>query len=223
MTYTPKSIMGKRFAERLTPWLTDDLARYADAAGQPFQPVLEVAEEEGTQGEPGWVPGWGKLLNPTTCPAKLLPYLAMYVGVQIPVTADETNARALVKAQAGRERGTLGAIEAEATRTAPPGATFLILERTNPKGEEDAYQMVIAISGIAKVTWEEATGTWEEGVGSWASESPIYQMRTAVEAVKPVIRINWLVSEGATWFDDEGTWEETEGTWAESVLPGGKL
>jgi hypothetical protein len=117
MSYTPTSIFGARLVGKLAPWLTDDLSRYADAVGVMFDPVLELAEEEGTDGEPGYVPSWGKLLNPELCPAKFLPYLGQFVGATIPVGASESEARQIVKAESALERGTRASIESAIERS----------------------------------------------------------------------------------------------------------
>jgi hypothetical protein len=125
MTYTPTTIFGARLAGKLAPWLTDDLSRYADAIAVMFDPVLELVEEEGTDGEPGYVPTWGKLLDPSARPypndeAKeitRLAFLGQFVGATIPIGASESEARALVKAESGLERGTRASIESAIERS----------------------------------------------------------------------------------------------------------
>lgn len=219
MTYVIESPFGGRLFGRLQPWQTDDLGRFCDALGVMFDVVQEVAEEQGTDGEDGYVPGYGTIFDPDLCSGPWLPYLGRLVGVPFPQGASEVEARALIKGESGWSRGKVEAIEAALDRTLPPGVSFVILERTNVDGEEDAYQMVIAVVGLSGGgTWAEATETWAEAKGSWASERPINVAEVAVEAVKPVIRINWIVGTGATWFDDSGTWAAAKGTWAESLF-----
>src|ERR1700680_1746365 len=117
MAYTPATIFGKRLFARLEPWASDDLARYCDAIGAPWQAILELAEEEGEDGHAGYEPAWGRLFDPNACPYKALPYLAQYVGVEIPVGAGEAEARALVKAESGLNRGTRSSLESAIVRS----------------------------------------------------------------------------------------------------------
>lgn len=219
---------AEQLIEAMEPWNTGpvingstDAERFQRARAAPFEPVTILASEVGSDGEPGYLPAWGVLLAVELCPGYALPWLAQFVGVTIPQGATEAEARALIRAKAGFARGTLGAIKAELIRTLPEGARFIILERTAISGAEDAYQMVIGITGIAGGgTWETATGEWKTGHGTWFSEGPVASSMEAVERVKPVIRINWLVSAGQTWFNDTGPWETSTRTWAGSLLPG---
>jgi len=109
-------IVGKRLEEKLAPWMTPDLALLCQAVGAMAQPVMEVAEDEGFDGEPGYIPGYGRIFDPRLCPAQYLPYLGMFVGVQIPIGASEAEARALVKAESGLERGTEASVKAAIER-----------------------------------------------------------------------------------------------------------
>lgn len=156
MSYTPTTIFGARLIAKLAPWATDDLARYADAIGVMFEQVLELAEETGTDGQAGYVPSWGKLLDPTLCPAKLLPYLGQFVGVTIPVGSSPAEARALVKAESGLARGTpaslKSAIERSISRSWAPLTTFtegqLVQHEASP-GELLTYRVVTTFTSGA--------------------------------------------------------------------------
>src|SRR6478609_5061479 len=88
-----------------------DLDLYMEAIARMWEPVKELTEETGSDGEPDYIPPWGVLFSADTCPPRWLPYLAMYVGVQIPAGATVAEARALVKAEAGFQRGTVKSIE----------------------------------------------------------------------------------------------------------------
>lgn len=149
--YEPTTRFGKRWITKLEPWRTDDLGRFVDAVGQMFEAVLELTEEEGEIGKPGWVPSWGKLFNPELCPAPYLGYLAQYVGVELPKEATEAEKRALIKAESGLERGTLKAVEAAVERVA--GKPFSVVERTAASGAEDAYHFLVFV-GTGKATPE---------------------------------------------------------------------
>lgn len=116
MSFTPTTTIGKRLVERWAPWLTEDLAFVAEAIGTMCEPLAEVIEETGYPDEAGWVPGYGKLFNPEECPGKYLPYLGNFVGVPVPVGTPEAEARALIKAESGLERGTEASVKAAIER-----------------------------------------------------------------------------------------------------------
>ncbi len=117
MAYAISSQFGQRLFDRLEPWQTDDLARFCDALGVMFDPVLELAEEVGVDGEPGYIPPYGRLFDPDLCPYEALGYLGQFVGVRIPTGASETEARALVKAESGLNRGTRASAESAIQRS----------------------------------------------------------------------------------------------------------
>ncbi len=163
-----------------------DLDRYTNSIAAMFEPVLELCEEEGQDGEAAFVPPWGRLLNPELCPAIALPYLAQFVGVSIPTGASAVEGRALVKAESGLERGTLAALRMAIERTLPAGAHYLIQERTEANGTEGAYHFnVIVETGkstqplfeainavIPAGIWYsvlEVTGAWLEGTKIWSA------------------------------------------------------
>lgn len=150
------STFAERLVERMEPWNTGpviagstDLERWLKALAAMFEPVEELAKEEGFDGEAGYVPAWGKLFDPELCPAKFLPYLGQYVGVQIPGGASEAEARQLVKDHAGFSRGTLASVEAAVRRVA--GEPFSVVERTGPLGEPNAYYVLVFV-GAGKKT-----------------------------------------------------------------------
>ena len=169
-----------RLIAKLEPWMTADLERYLKAAAKPYEQVEEIAEEVGTYGTPGWVPGYGKLLNPTECPYKYLPWLGQFVGVEVPTIMTEGEARETVKAESGLERGTRGSLEAllkKALGTKP----FLILER-----EPTPYHLVVVIpvGSIPEAAYREINltipagiwyeiieraGTWYAGTKKWSA------------------------------------------------------
>jgi hypothetical protein len=116
MAYTPVSALGAQLIDALAPWMTDHLAIYVDSIGSMFDPVFTLVSDQGNDGDPDYVPGWGKLFDPGLCPAENLPYLAQFVGVQIPTGTDETTARALIRAESGMNRGTLASIQSAIER-----------------------------------------------------------------------------------------------------------
>src|ERR1700733_4567258 len=79
---------GEPFAERLiskmAPWSNADFELYLKAAAAPYEKLEAILEEVGEQGQPGWVPPYGKILNPLTCPYEYLPFLSQFVGASVP-------------------------------------------------------------------------------------------------------------------------------------------
>jgi hypothetical protein len=110
-----------------------------------FDRVLELVEEEGTDGEPGYVPPWGKLLDPDLCPAAFLPYLGQFVGVEVPKIMPEAEARALIKEEPMSRRGRTTTIEAAVNRSLTGEKLFQIVERRNAAGTEDPDHFLILI------------------------------------------------------------------------------
>lgn len=62
----------------------------------------------------GGVVGWGKLLDPTTCPDYALPWLGQLVGVDVDQTLSVPNQRLQIQSVAGWSRGTPASIIAAA-------------------------------------------------------------------------------------------------------------
>jgi len=197
---------AERLIERHAPWNTGpviasrtDLERYLRALAAMFEPVEALAAEVGSDGEPGYVPAWGTLLDVETAPADALPYLATYVGVQLPNGVGEVEARTLIKEEAGFQRGTRSALEAALTRVLGIGVPFTIEERTNVKGEEDAYYFLVIVA---------------PGKSSNA-------LLEAINAVKPAGVFYSVVEVEAPWVAALDTWEAVSSTvtW-ESVKEG---
>jgi hypothetical protein len=208
---------GVRLVAALQPWITEDLERVCAAIGaMGFNNLLELIEEEGTEGEPGWVPAWGKIFDPDLCPPQGLQFLAKLVGVVLPVGMPEAEARALIKAESGRERGTPASIESAIKRNLIAGTTFEIRSRENLAGEPDPYGFVVTIKGKGvQQPWFTLKGSWEELSGSWENQAGNEGVvREAINRVKPAGLVFWIVlSEGTPWLDLEGSWENLTGTW----------
>jgi hypothetical protein len=189
---------AQRLEARLEPWLTPDLSRYIRALGAMFQPILDLAEETGQDGEAGYEPAWGKILDVNLCPPQALGYLAQFVGVSLPTTVTTEEARALIRAEGGFERGTRQSIEAAIERVLGPSVTFTIEERTNLGGEEKAYWFIVIVSpGHASKALNEAIesvkpagllfavveveGSWLAGTLAWNEVAEGVQWGTVVE------------------------------------------
>ena len=128
-------------------------------------------------------------MDPTTCPAAYLPYLAMFTGTTIPNTATEKEARNLILYQCNLFRGTLFHIEyaiKEILGTAP----FTIQERTGASGVEEAYHFNVLV-----------------GVGK-SSQALI----NAISAAKPGGVMFSVIEVENAWISGEKTWEEVPST-----------
>jgi hypothetical protein len=185
------STIAERLIKRMGTWNTGekvggktDLERYLEAAAKPMEAVREVAEETGEPGHAGYVPGYGVIFNPTTCPAKWLPFLGQFVGVEVPKMATEAEARTLLKEEPGLERGTLKALEGAIRKVIGNTEPFTIQERTALNGSEAAYHFnVIVKPGKASTELKEAiervkpgglqfslievANAWIEGTKQW--------------------------------------------------------
>jgi hypothetical protein len=196
----------ERLKEKLEPWNTGpvnpatgktDYDIHIEAIGAMFLPVEELAVEEGEDGSPGYVPPYGKLFDPVTCPYAALPYLAQYVGVSLPTGGSEAEWRALLLAESGMERGTLKAVETAVKRIA--GETARVVERTGPLGEANiAYHFLVYV-GTGKATQAlyeainsvkpagifytvtEVTNTWLNGVKAHWTEVTVTKASEMIE------------------------------------------
>lgn len=147
---------GQRLATAMKPWMTPSLEVVcAMIAAMGFNQALQLVEEEGAEGQPGWLPQWGRLLDPDLCPGPDLPYLGQYVGVPIPVGASEHEARALVKGEAGQGRGTPASVKTQIERSI---STFWAAGATYQKG-----QLVRHEPNPGEVLCYEATATFTAG------------------------------------------------------------
>lgn len=201
MTFEAKTIFGARLEARLEPWMTEDLARLCDGFGQMFQKVLEVAEEEGSDGEAGYVPAWGKLLDPTRCPYKDLGYLGNYVGVEIPKIATEIEARQLIKEEAGLARGTLASLEAAIRRVLELGIiTFpaTSVKDTFKRGAEKPlsnggkWETITGAANTGKITSGEL---WRQDVARPAESGALWNVE---ELTNPAVSLELPFSGDST-------------------------
>lgn len=125
----------------LTQQIADSTATWNDPAGNwaAFNAALAAAGEEvygivvdqGDPDSPGtYIPGWSVLLDPTNCPAKFLPYCAMFNGTNVQPGTAEADARAIIKGESGFARGTAASIIAAAQRFLSGTQSAFLLERT---------------------------------------------------------------------------------------------
>jgi hypothetical protein len=110
-------IVGTRLENKLQPWMSPDLPMLLQSMGAMAQPVMEVIEDEGFEGEANFIPGYGRIFDPKLCPGGFLAYLGQFVGVSIPIGTPEAEARQLVKNESGLERGTQASVESAIQRS----------------------------------------------------------------------------------------------------------
>ncbi len=200
-----------------SPWLafdaTGDLAIYLSALGGMRDTVAGIVTDQGYPEDADYVPGWSTLLDPDACPAMFLPFLAQFNGTIVPPGTDEADARMIIKAEAGFQRGTgyygppsasspsgagNGAMYQAALRNLT-GTRFLIFrERTAASGLSDPYHVVIAFH---------------------PQECPsVPALTTAVEAVKPAgIQVTYLSATGFSWNTAINTWSQDTFSWIQSA------
>ncbi len=126
---SPSASFTELLLGALDPWMTDDLQTYAIALGAMFEQVYALAVDRGTDGEEDYVPGWGALLDPGSCPTAYLPYLGQYVGVGNLAGVPDATARALITSRPRFRRGTPGAIAASAQATLTGSQQVVLTER----------------------------------------------------------------------------------------------
>lgn len=139
-------------ADDLAPFLTaendpnGDHAIYLGALAAPFEQLFSLAMDQGfpDDGE-DYIPGWSVLLDVDAAPAQFLPWLAMFNGTVIPAGTDEATARAIIRDEAGMQRGTPGAIVAAARRNLVGSQSVVLLERTYTDGTADPYYFVLVV------------------------------------------------------------------------------
>jgi hypothetical protein len=155
-----------------------------------FDQVATLVYDQGVDGDPDFIPGYGALLDPAICDPANLPYLGQFVGVLVPSGADPATALSLVTMEAGLHRGTMAAITAAIQRNLSGTQTVHIQERLGPDGTtKDAYWMVIEVlpSEVISLT----------------------AMEAAINAVKPGGVFYTIVeSAGPTWSEATLDWNQ---------------
>jgi hypothetical protein len=162
--------------DALVPWLTPDLADYADAIGWMFSGV-EVYVSADDEEE-----NWSILFDPDECPVEALPYLAQYVGERLPTGLAEPLAREWIKDAPNQLRGTMYAIFRAAQRTLTGSRSVQIKERNGVLGEDDADRLSV-------VTYTQET------------PDPDAVLADLLTVVPADIVLDYQVLSGQTWDD----------------------
>jgi len=190
-----ESPAGDFLIDFFEPWMTDSLALFLNAVGSMFDPWWGLVQDVGIDGDSDYVPGWGALFDVDRCPPASLPFLGQIVGVMVPTGMDASDARQLIKAEAGINRGTPASSTSAVQRFLTGSKTVVLQERLNGStGASDAYQVTIGVLS-----------------GEVGSLAPI---QAAVNAVKPAgIIVSYQVIAGWTWGTAVHTWAQDTASW----------
>lgn len=206
--YQPVSTFGALLINALGPWMTLHLAWVCDGIGVMVDPLWTLVQDHGNDGDPDFLPGYGQLFNvdplpgqpgygaPTTLTADL-PYVAQFAGVQIPQGSDDTTARSLVMAEAGRNRGTPAAVIAAAKRNLTGTKSVTLIER-------------IYVDGTQNAGWA--------GLVMRPEECPsLAAVQQAVDLVKlGGVQMWYSLTDAFEWTQAIHTWSADAMTWAET-------
>lgn len=189
------SPFGDVLFANLEPWQTPELDAYCQAIGVMFDPIAALVADTGVDGDTDYTPGYGTIFDIDNCPTADLPYLGQFVGVQLPTSVDDATARALIRAEAGINRGTVASIISAVQRNLTGTQSVILRERTDGNGNPDAYQIMVSLK-----------------TSEVASLAAIQQ---AVNQVKPAgVVVNYIVADGNIWADATQTWAADTFTWA---------
>jgi hypothetical protein len=134
--------LGQRLEARTDPIAPEDQtygyahAHLAEALSRGLIQLQEIFDPD--DGSPPFSP----LLDPARCPAWALPWLAQLVGVAIPATATEQQAREIIVGLAGHKRGTTAMLEAAAGFYLTGTKTVFFRER-DPDSPDPPYTLEV--------------------------------------------------------------------------------
>lgn len=219
-TYQPVSSVGALLIDALAPWMTLALAWYCDALGVMLSPLHDIVADTGFDGDPDYLPGYGMLLDPSSCPAEDLPYLAQFAGVQLPDGIGADQARSLILNEPARKRGGPDAIIAAAKRFLIGTQSVTLIERHGPNGP-DAYWFMLVVRPEelgGAVTWQQEDLPWSSATGTWNAGDPVAALTAAVNAAKPAgVKWQLVQSDGTTWSAATGVWSAETATWVQAA------
>lgn len=174
------------------PWLTTDLEDFLRSIGTMFAEVELYAVDENDD-----MLGWSILLDPDLSPVAALPYLAQYVGEELPVGLTEAQQREWIKDAPNQRRGTVLGIVRAAQRTLTGTRLVAVNER---ESDEDHL-----------------------GIITYTDQTPnTAQVRADILSVMPAdIVLNYSSLGGQSWSSvnsNFATWQDVKNnyaTWAE--------
>jgi hypothetical protein len=208
-TVTPFTVSSSTLDwwNQLGPWRDADNASGIAGYGYPLLTFLDAigsqyAVTEAYTRDDATHIGWGQLLDVNACPTAALPWLAQFVGVTIPIGANDAQMRALIVGQANTKRGTASSMIAAVQQYLTGPARVDIYERT-----PDPYSLKV-------VSYLTETPGGAGGANAVAALA-------ALIAVKPAgLLLSYLVQSGPTWeqlYDYPastlGRWSDQTDTW----------
>ena len=171
--------------KRRLPEVNGDLSKVCDAFGAPYEKGAWV-RGLGTELEP-----FRQAMNVSTAPIWLLPYLAQFVGVQIPKGTSEADARAMIMDRTHQLRGKPQTI-IDVTKTFLTGDKAVFLQEQSD-GNPFFFRLYIRSS--------EAPGD-------------LTALKQAIAAVKPgAFTFEIVLSDAITWNASLSTWDLAQGPW----------
>jgi hypothetical protein len=184
------SVVGDHLSDELAPILTSTFQEYVDAVAEMFQHIERYATD---QGDDWWQGAYSLMLDVDNAPVEALPYLAQFVGVTLPVGADEADMRAAIRAENRQQRGTLAALSAAVQKTLTGTKHMTIHERD--------------------------TSPYHATVFTRTPETPdVAATLAAIKTVKPAgVVIDLIVTPGETWDEAAATWDAATGTWDDTL------
>lgn len=182
---------GSMLLDDLGPFRNADHDSYLLALSQMFESITQLVMDQGNDGDPDYIPGWGTIFDVDRCATAFLPYLAQFVGVQIPAGTDDATARQIIRSESNQHRGTGTAIISAAQRNLRGTQSVTLLERTAADGTDDPWffvltvipseiislpQLTADVNGVkpAGVQWHlgETDGyTWASAIHVWSADT----------------------------------------------------
>jgi hypothetical protein len=140
----PVGVVGARVYSALEPMTTNDvltsysLLKYVTALALGMEDVATLAETD-VDGEIGW----SKIIDINRCPDEALPWLAQFIGVQVPPGQTPDVQRQRIRTTDGWNRGTVSAIAGAAAQYLAGTKQVTMRERFNPGVGADPYHLQI--------------------------------------------------------------------------------
>lgn len=169
--------------EAFRPWMTDDLRDYLEAMGSMFSEteLYAISEEDDEL-------GWMILFDPDLCPPQALPYLAQYVGEQLPVGISEPDAREWIKDAPNQRRGTLESVVRVAQRSLSGDRIVQVRQRSGSG-------LILPEDQITVQTYTHQTPNVDQVIRDLENDAVPYD-----------ITLNMVVLPGQTWADVNATY-----------------
>lgn len=178
------------------------LLKFLHAYYLPLQQVDDIVRDRDD------FPGWGILFDPEQCPARYLPWLAMFAGVRLRVGMTEAQMRALIKDRPALARCTPQALVDQVKTALLEGSTKKVILRERYKATDP---------GVDHAAWFEVITKTDE------TPDPDAVRRAILEQKEVGLLFTYIVQDGQDWqelIDTHGTWQDViddYATWDETI------